>query len=331
MPRLTLPALLILIGNTALVSETRVILIAGKGGAPEYTEKFNACAQRLQNALMTHHNFTPEQITVLSEYGEASNPLECNAQNVERVFSEVAAKLKREDQLVVILFGHGSSDGVVSKFNLAGPDLRDLDFARLLEGVHAGRQIFINTSAASAGFAEKLARQNRVIITATRSPEENFTTKFPEYWIEAFEKKEEADFNKDQQVSLLEAFDYARDQVVRFYEQANRLRPEHPLLEDNGDGLGSETPALNGGQGRNNDGALAAQTFLTPVAPGSSATSSAIAPEHPLERKKAGLLEEIEILKAQKGALAAADYERKLEALFIELAKLNREMKKKSP
>jgi hypothetical protein len=332
----------------ALFSGTRVLIIAGKGGAPEYTERFKSYAQRLQNALVTHHHFAPEQIVVLSENETASSPpLNCTAQNVDRVFSESTAQLKKDDQFVVVLFGHGSSDGAVSKFNLAGPDLRDLDFARLLERVPAQRQIFVNTTAASAGFIEKLARHNRIVITATRSPEENFTTQFPEYFVEAFEKKDEADLNKDQQVAMLEAFDYARDQTVRFYEQANRLRPEHALLEDNGEGAGSETPA-NYAAGpasasdehvQKNDGALAAQTNLisegrwaSGAAPATSATpSSMLAASHPLAQKKLKLLGEIESVKAQKGSMPVAEYERKLEALFIELAKLNREIKKASP
>ncbi|MGH7493892.1 MAG: C13 family peptidase [bacterium] len=324
--------------QTSLLADTRVLIIAGKGGAPEYTEKFNNYAQRLQSALATHYNFTPEQITILSESNSASSSGErlCNAKNVEQVFSELAASVKREDQFVVILFGHGSAEGAVSKFNLAGPDLRDLDFARFLERVPAERQVFINTSAASAGFIEKLARKDRVIITATRSPEENFATKFPEYWTEAFEKSAEVDLNKDRQISLLEAFDYARDRVVQFYEQANRLRPEHALLDDNGDGAGSETPAAqagavpaNGDPVQNNDGALAAQTFLTAVAPAvSTAAPAAIAVDHPLEKKKTRLLAEIEDLKTKKSTMPVAEYERQLETLFIELAKLNREIKK---
>ena len=331
-------ALLLFVLEASLLADTRVLIIAGKGGAAEYSEKFNNYALRFQSALITHHHFTSEQITILSESGPASPSGQrlCDAQNVEQVFSELAASLKKEDQLVVILFGHGSSDGAVSKFNLAGPDLRDLDFARFLERVPAERQVFINTSAASAGFIEKLARKDRVIITATRSPEENFATKFPEYWAEAFEKKDDVDLNKDRQISLLEAFDYARDQVVRFYEQANRLRPEHALLDDNADGTGSETPVAHAGAAsagsdpaQSADGALAAQTYLIAVAPETSSTASApIVADHPLEQKKARLLAEIETLKMKKSTMPVAEYERQLETLFIDLAKLNREIKK---
>jgi hypothetical protein len=224
------------------------------------------------------------------------------------------------DFVIVILFGHGSFDGDWAKFNLAGPDLRDLDFAQLLDRVPAQRQVFINTTAASGPFVEKLSRQGRTVITATRSGAENYATVFPEYFVEAFLKPEEADLDKNGQVSLLEAFDYSRDRMVRFYESANRLRPEHPLLDDDGDGVGSETPsAING------DGQLAARTYF--LAKATPSPQPALDVNHPLEKEKARLLAEIESFKARKNAMPPGDYNRKIEELFIRLAKLNRQIK----
>ena len=51
----------------------------------------------------------------------------------------------------------------------------------------------------------------------------------------------QADLDKDEQVSLLEAYLTACRQGAEFYEQDARLATEHALLDDNGDGLG--TPA----------------------------------------------------------------------------------------
>ena len=306
-----------------------VVIIAGKGGTAEYSAKFSRDAKQLQEVLRRQYGFTPEQITLLAESGAT---LPSTAVNVETTFMKLAATLRAEDALVIVLFGHGTADANFAKFNLVGADLRDLDFARLLERVPARQQVLVNTTAASAGFIEKLARQERVIITATRSAEEKYATVFPEYLVEAFMKGEEADLNKDQKISFLEAFDYARDRVVRFYEQAQRLRPEHPLLEDNGDGIGSEIPVAQAFTANvasaPSDGALAARLFFSP---GVGALTAAPNAAGPLEQKKANLLAEIEALKARKGTLTAAEYERKLEDLFLALARLNREIKQSKP
>ncbi len=47
-----------------------------------------------------------------------------------------------------------------------------------------------------------------------------------------------ADLDKDEQVSLLEAFIAAGKRTEEFYQSEGRLTTEHPLLEDNGDKRG---------------------------------------------------------------------------------------------
>jgi len=306
-----------------LCAADHVLIIAGKGGQPNFTEKYAQFARQLHDVLTAKHGFASSQVTVLAESSArlpfAAAP--CTAENVRAAFERLAGALQPNDLVAVILFGHGAYDGDWAKFNLEGPDLRDLDWAQMLDRLPAQRQIFINTSAASGPFIEKLSKPTRVVITATRSGEEKYATAFPEYFVEAFLKPEEADLDKNSSISLLEAFDFSRDRVVRFYESANRLRPEHPLLDDNGDGSGSETPIANSG-----DGQLASRTFLAASA-GSSAPTPTVESNNPLAKEKARLLAEIENLKARKNDLPAAEYNRKIEELFIRLAKLNRQIK----
>jgi len=313
-------------------ASSHVVIIAGKGGTTEYTAKFGRYAKQLHDALTSKHGFAPAQITLITEAG---TDLTCTAVNVEATFVKLANTLKTGDLLVVVLFGHGTADANYAKLNLVGTDLRDWDFARLLEHLPGQQQVFVNTASASAGFIEKLARKDRVIITATRSAEEKYVTVFPEYFVEAFEKGEEVDLNRDQKISLLEAFDYARDRAVRFYEQANRLRSEHPLLEDNGDGIGSEIPVANAFVTEIGtvpaDGSLAARIFLNPGAASVTSSENVTRPNSPLEQRKAKLLAEIDGLKTQKQSMPVHEYERKLEELFIALARLNREIKQSTP
>ncbi len=307
----------------ALPAADHVIIIAGKGGQPTFSEKYAQFARQLHEVLTVKHGFAAAQVTVLVE-SNAKLPFAaapCTADNIRAAFERLAGALQPSDLVAVILFGHGAYDGDWAKFNLEGPDLRDLDWAQMLDRLPAQRQVFVNTTAASGPFIEKLSKPNRVVITATRSGEEKYATAFPEYFVEAFLKPEEADLDKNNSVSLLEAFDFSRDRVVRFYESANRLRPEHPLLDDNGDGSGSETPAANSG-----DGQLASRTFLAASA-ASAAPATAVESSHPLAKEKARLLAEIENLKARKNDLSATEYNRKIEELFIRLAKLNRQIK----
>lgn len=301
-----------------------IIIVAGKGGQKEFTAKYTQFARQLHDVLTTRQGFTPAQVSVFAE-SDAGLPFAtspCTAEKIQALFSQLAGTVQPADLVTVILFGHGTFDGDWAKLNLEGPDLRELDWAQMLDRLPAQRQALVNTTAASGPFIEKLSKAGRVVITATRSGEEKYATAFPEYFVEAFLKPDEADLDKNNQVSLLEAFDYSRDHVVRFYENANRLRPEHALLDDNGDGNGSETPAAHSG-----DGQLASRSFL--MANASAAPQPTVDSNNPLEREKAQLLTEIENLKTRKNNLAEAEYNRKLEELFIRLAKLNRQIKGK--
>ena len=45
-------------------------------------------------------------------------------ENVQRAFADLRKRLTKDDQLLVLLIGHGTSlDGEDAKFNLVGPDL----------------------------------------------------------------------------------------------------------------------------------------------------------------------------------------------------------------
>jgi hypothetical protein len=66
-------------------------------------------------------------------------------------------------------------------------------------------------------------------------------TEFPSYFVQAF-SDEGADADKDQRVSVLEAFTYARREVERFYEKGHLLVTEHAVLDDNGDGTAARRP-----------------------------------------------------------------------------------------
>jgi len=141
--------------------------------------------------------------------------------------------------LWLVLIGHGTFDGKEAKFNLRGPDCSASELAGWLQPFHRPVAV-VNTASASGPFINKLSAPGRVVITATRSGNENNYARFGQYLAEAITDPE-ADLDKDGQTSLLEAFLIASRRVGEFYQLEGRLATEHALLDDNGDGLG--TPA----------------------------------------------------------------------------------------
>jgi hypothetical protein len=142
------------------------------------------------------------------------------------------------------MFGHGTFDGKEAKFILSGPDLSAAELAKLIEPIQRP-VILVNTSSASAPFINELSRENRIVITATKSGWEQNYTRFGKFFAKSLSGLG-ADIDKDGQVSALEAFLSASREVEQFYKSERRLAPEHALLDDNGDGKGTPAGFFNG-------------------------------------------------------------------------------------
>ena len=177
-----------------------------------------------------------------------------------------------------MLIGHGASATGVARFNLPGPDLTAAEFAKLLDRLSAQSVVFVNTASSSGGFVAALSGKDRTIITATKTDGEKNQTRFGEFFAAAFAATDsDADTDKDGRVSVLEAFLWARARVVDSYNRDGQLLTEHAVLDDNGDGKGTDAPGQPGG-----DGALARTLFLSAASstrpsrrPGRSGTARA--------------------------------------------------------
>ncbi len=130
-----------------------------------------------------------------------------------------------------MMIGHGTFDGVEYKFNLPGPDISGTELAALLNRIPASRQLVVDMTSASGGATPALKKENRTVITATKSGSEKNATLFARYWVEAL-RDPAADTDKNEVVSALEAFQYAQTKTAQFFTEQKRLATEHPQLED---------------------------------------------------------------------------------------------------
>ncbi|HXH07843.1 MAG TPA: hypothetical protein VNI83_14760, partial [Vicinamibacterales bacterium] len=237
---------------------------------------------------------------------------------VRAAFDRLVRVLGPEDLLLVVLLGHGTWDGVDAKFNLVGPDLDAGEWRELLRPVRA-RVVLVNTTGASFPFLERLAGPKRIVITATASAAQRYDTVFPEYFIESLGDPA-ADLDKDGRVSLLEAFSAASRRVRQHYDERGQLATERALLDDTGDGIGKEAGAAGP------DGAVAARTFFD-----AAVTPSAADPVlADLLQRRAALEAQVDELRARRPLMPAEDYAREFERLMIELARISREIRKRS-
>jgi hypothetical protein len=230
----------------------------------------------------------------------------------------VKESVSKDGLVLVVLIGHGSSDNQQAKFNLVGPDLTAKDYADLLRSLPTGRVVFVNCGSASGEFIKPISSQDHIVITATRSSNEQNATVFAEHFVTALTDPA-ADTDKNGRISMLEVFSYATKLTSDWYKREERLATEHALIDDNGDGVGHEQPAEG-------DGGLAKVTYLDSkpleVAGGDAELRRLLS-----ERQK--LEESIEKLKAKKAEMKEDEYSAELERLLVELAKINQAIKAK--
>ena len=309
--------LLLIIPVKSAADERFALIVSGAAGGPEYVAQYDRWSTQLSKTLIEALKFDPARVTVLSE---TSRPADAaTAENVRRMIASVASRMTRDDVLFILLIGHGTFDGSDAKFNLVGPDLESADWSALLKGI-PGRVVLVNTSSASFPFLERLSGPRRIIITATDSPAQRYDTVFPEYFIRALTDPG-ADLDKNERVSMWEAFAAASAAVRRHYQQRGQLSTEHALLDDNGDLVGNEAATPG------DDGSLASRTYLDESRPDAQPTDEVLLK---LLQRKSTLEAEIEDLKIRRQFLPAAEYAKEFERLMIELSKVSHDIRQRT-
>ena len=279
--------------GSAAAQQTHLLVVTGVPGDEEHAAQFQKWATAFIDAAKKNDKVTDANITLLADKGSTR-------EGVQKAFADLAARVKPEEAVVVLLIGHGSFNGTDAAFNLPGPDLTVAEWAKLLAKLPAQRVAFINTSSSSGAFLPAVAAPGRVVVTATKTGGERNETQFPAFFVEAFTDNA-ADKDRNGHVSVLEAFEYAKTKVVQAFQQKGLLLTEHATLDD-------------GGEGR-----LAATIFL-----GLGRTEAAVDTSDPamkaLVDERTAIERQVEALKLKKPSMDPAQYDAQMETLLTNLA-----------
>jgi hypothetical protein len=295
----------------AAESRTSVLVVVGAEGEAEYGRQFQQWAGRWKESAQNGNaDFT--QIG-FDESGDTTD-----RQRLEKWLTTDAAT--SDGPLWLVLIGHGTFDGKTARFNLRGPDVSAADLAAWLKPV-ARPLAIVNCASSSGPFLNELSGPNRFVVTATKSGTEVNFARFGDYLSSAI-CDPRADLDKDEQISLLEAFLLAAAGVREFYAREGRLETEHPLIDDNGDRLGTRADWFRGVRamktpqnGARPDGARANQMHLIRGPQERQLSASARERRDQLELDLVGLRE-------RKSEMSEDEYFKLLEPILVELAKL---------
>ena len=291
--------------TTAFAQDTRLLVITGVSGDDEHAEAFHRWALIMINAAKSRDGVPDANITYLGERTE-TDPAHIRArstkENVESAIADLAAKSKPDDSIIVVLIGHGTFDGRNASFNLPGPDLTVADWEKLLAKLSKQRVAFVNTAPASGAFLPSIAGPGRVIVTATKTGGERNETRFAEFFVTAFGDAA-ADSDRNGHVSVLEAFNYAKDKVVRAFQADGLLLTEHATLDDGADGK------------------LAGSLYLTAHPSDAGLNVDRADPAlAALADEREAIQKQIDGLKLRKDTMDPARYDQDMEKLLTDLA-----------
>ena len=312
------------------IGQNYALLIGGLGGVQHYSEKIYNYLENTRSALIDKFQFPKKNIILLAETKYKENQIVDGISNEETIltkFTELSRLANDNDNVFIILYGHGNYDGKNAKLNIPRRDLTDYDYGELVDRLKVRQIIFVNTASSSSPFISSLATSNRIIITATSSPTQRNFTIFPQYFVEGLTSKE-VDFDRNNNISVLELFRYAAEKTNRFFSDGDHLATEFAMLEDTGDKKAFRVDELE----ENNEGNLAAVTYLKRgmdlLVSGEITSGDSTLVRLVKEKEKIEL--DIAKLKSQKNQLNEQDYFSKLEEFLVKLASVNDQIENKN-
>ena len=293
------------------------VIMAGPTVGETNQTQFRQWAFSLHDILARDYGYSSDSIILLYDKGHTDLVGDeridgaCDRGGIEQGLASLSAKVSTGDQITLYLIGHGSGSEEESKFNIVGPDITGAEFAVLLDQFKDQSIAIVNTTSASYGFSTSLSGEGRVVISSTRSPSERYDPIFSRYFIEALDNRN-GDRDKNNRVSMLEAFEYAKSNVEAWYEEQGRLASEHAGLDDNGDALFSLDPVVDSADGRLAeiayiDAAVDEVLGLSPQA-------------RELKFQMQNLERDIFVLRGRKQDFLESDYWLEMESLLVELA-----------
>ena len=269
------------------------LIVGGLGGEPEYEKQFRLQTDELAGAMK--HLDEDAHVTSLS--GE-----QATAAGLRHELNKTAELAADNDRVVLMLVGHGSFDGEEYRFNIPGPDITGSELAALLNRIKARDQLVVVATSASGGALARLQthgnERRRIVITATKSGAERNATRFGEQWVRALTTKE-ADVDKDDWVTVREAYEYAERKVADAYKSQAALATEHARIDD-GASLATRLPLARLGAAK--------------IMPTDPELRQLIAERLRLERA-------VDAVKTRKEQLDDAQYYDELEKVLVDLAR----------
>ena len=217
---------LFMVGAPAFVeANTRALVITGLGGNVEYNASFSEHSDAITEALRT---LTAEPENVVHLVGETANreTFLSTMNKVVEEANELSESSNEIDTFVLIMIGHGNVNRSGWQFNVSGPDISVQDLVGALAPLNVGHEVIVAAASASGDLLEPLTQAGRTLVTATKSGGELNAVRFTQYFAAAM-ASDEADVDRNELLTVQEAFTFANNATQHYYTEQKLLASEH--------------------------------------------------------------------------------------------------------
>ncbi|TWU51178.1 hypothetical protein [Rubripirellula reticaptiva] len=301
---------------------SEILVVVGAAGNQEYGTEFSDWLSGWKEVAKA----SGAALTTIDGSGDTDSKdqlqawIEARSVDFKSLDYKPSTSATAQSPIWIVLIGHGTYARETAKFNLQGLDVSATELSNWLKSVERLVTV-VNCASASGPFVNHLSSSNRVIVTSTKSGNEQNFSRFGKYFAAAIASTE-SDLDHDDEVSIQEAFLKASAEVQKFYDANSRIATEHALIDDNGDGKGTPAKMFRGvraiGTAKNGeklDGITAAKLTLSPSGKRLNLLPSEF-------KKRESIESELESLRNKKPSMSEADYFAAIEPLMIELAKI---------
>lgn len=306
-------------------TEPSVCVVLGAPGEPLYGDMFQQWAQSWSESSQgkTVHWIGPVNPAQVgpAQVGPAQVGGGDGTSDRERLKAWVDRVEQAADEGTywLVLMGHGTHDGKITKFNLQGSDVSAQELGQWLSG-SKHRWVIAVCGSSSGPFLAALSHPNRVVIASTKSGSESNFSRFGGFFAQSISDPE-SDLDHDRGISVLEAFVTASRKTQRYYEDNKSLATEQAILDDNGDGKGTPADFYRGlrlvkrSENGTLDGALAKGVWLKEPIQREGLSSQDKSLIEQLEKRLDGL-------RAQRSSMDSLRYYAELEEVFLQMARI---------
>ena len=230
----------------------RALIVCGLSGDEEHREMFVESVARIHTALTERFGFDATNIRI--QFGRSEDEVELDefpsAGRATR--EEIAADAKNlvqqttaQDTAWVFVIGHSYFDGRTVFLNIPDTDLTHHQFTKLFEKLDGKQSVFFICTPVSGFYIKGLSKPNRIVMTSTEADAETNASIYHASLAKTLGEIKLGtgfDLDKNGTVSLLDLYIRSTQNMADAYLRNDPplIATEHPQLDDNGDGRGSE-------------------------------------------------------------------------------------------